>query len=212
MTKIMDSVLDYPLAEGYAIRNIDGSEEDIAAWIEICKNGLLKEEEGRSSYDSRITHWRHQDWIHPERDVFMVYETETGRPVATITGYVQPDGDGDIHMVAALPECRGKKIGHAMLSAALKKLKEDGVPRTHLTTDDWRIPAIKNYFTAGFRPVLYEDSKERWEKLFEVMHVAPIPFLTADGREVGEEDWKAYAEELRAYREKQKAKQEAQAK
>lgn len=184
MTKLMDSVLDYPMPEGYAIRNIDESESDIAAWIEVCKNGLLKEDADRSSYDSRITNWRKSDAIKAKNDVFMVYNIETGAIVATITGYVQPDGDGNIHMVAAAPECRGKKIGHAMLSAALKKLQKDGVPKVHLTTDDWRRPAIKNYLTAGFQPVLFEDAKERWEIIFKEMGLEPVPFLTLEGEPV----------------------------
>lgn len=182
MTKLMDGVLDYPLAEGYGIRNIDGSEEDIAAWIEICKNGILPAAAGRDAYDTRITNLKGRQDIRPETDVFMVYEKESGKVVATITGFVMQNGDGDIHMVAALPECRGKKIGHAMLAHALKKLKADGVPRVHLTTDDWRRPAIKNYLAAGFRPVWFEGVEARWEAIFREMEMEPIPFLY-------EEDW-----------------------
>ena len=177
MTKLMDEVLDYPMPEGYAIRNIDGSEEDIAAWISICKNGVLPSGADRSAYDSRITNWKNRQDIRPETDVFMVYEEESGTVVATITGFVMADGDGDIHMVAVDPVCRGKKIGHAMLSHALKKLKADGVPRVHLTTDDWRRPAIRNYLVAGFRPVWFEGVEERWDIIFREMDMDPVPFL-----------------------------------
>jgi len=183
MTKLMDAVLDYPLPEGYGIRNIDGSEKDIQAWIGICKNGVLPAEAGRDAYESRITNWKGRQEIRPETDVFMVYEKESGAAVATITGFVMESGDGDIHMVAATPECRGKKIGHAMLSHVLKKLKADGVPRVHLTTDDWRRPAIKNYLLAGFRPVWFEGVEERWAVIFREMGLDPIPFLY-------EEDWR----------------------
>lgn len=184
MMKLMDSVLDYPLPEGYAVRTIDDEcESDVNAWIEICKNGLLTSGATRLSYDARITNFQN-GIINPKKDVLMVYEIETGKMVATITGLVMASGDGDIHMVAALPECRGKKIGHGMLSAALKKLQKDGVPRVHLTTDDWRKPAIKNYLTAGFRPVLTPETKDRWMVVFQEMELEPVPFLTMDGEPV----------------------------
>ena len=178
MTKLMDDVLDYPLPEGYAIRNIDGSEQDIAAWVRVCRNGVLPAGmDEKSAYEARITNWRGRQDICPERDVFMVYEEASGTVVATITGFVMPDGDGDIHMVAADPACRGKKIGHAMLSHALKKLKADGVPRVHLTPDDWRRAAIKNYLAAGFRPVWFEGVAERWDVIFREMEMEPVAFL-----------------------------------
>jgi hypothetical protein len=39
-----------------------------------------------------------------------------------------------------------------------------------LTTDDWRIPAIKSYIRAGFIPDLStEDFKARWEKIYAII-------------------------------------------
>ena len=112
----------------------------------------------------------------PERDIFMVCERGTDRPVATITGFVRPDGAGDIHMVAAVPEVRGKKLGHAMLAHALEKLSRDGVEKVYLTTDEWRKPAIKNYLTAGFYPVEYDvGMPERWDGVFAEMGLEPVP-------------------------------------
>ena len=186
MIKKMDQVLDYPMPAGYGLRKITETEEEIADWIEICKNGLLKPDQGREYYDLRITNHAGQHWINAKNDVFMVYDLATDRNVATITAFVMPDGKGDIHMVAARPECTGKKIGHAMLSAALKELQARGVQETQLTTDDWRLPAIKTYLTAGFSPVLFEDSKERWEAIFEKLKVAPVPLVDVDGKPVEE--------------------------
>ena len=38
----------------------------------------------------------------------------------------------------------------------------------HLTTDDWRLPAIKTYLNVGFKPDVSDDEfKARWEKVFE---------------------------------------------
>ena len=79
-------------------------------------------------------------------------------------------------MVAAIPEVRGKKIGHAMLAHALEKLSRDGVEKVYLTTDEWRKPAIKNYLTAGFCPVEYDvGMPERWAGVFAEMGLEPVP-------------------------------------
>ena len=38
----------------------------------------------------------------------------------------------------------------------------------YLTTDDWRIPAIKSYIRCGFVPDMStENFKNRWKKIFE---------------------------------------------
>ncbi len=174
MCKTMaEGVFPYPLHEDYYIRNFRETEDEIAAWIEICKNGLFGPDAGREGYVSSITNVA---GVVPERDIFFVCERKTDRPVATITGFVRPDGAGDIHMVAAIPEVRDKKIGHAMLAHALEKLSRDGVEKVYLTTDEWRKPAIKNYLTAGFCPVEYDvGMPERWVGVFAEMGLEPVP-------------------------------------
>ena len=43
----------------------------------------------------------------------------------------------------------------------------NGFETAYLTTDDYRIPAIKCYLRAGFEPEMTEDDHpERWEKIF----------------------------------------------
>ena len=45
-------------------------------------------------------------------------------------------------------------------------LKEQGMEMAYLTTDDWRIPAIKSYLRIGFEPDLSNDDfKTRWTKI-----------------------------------------------
>lgn len=176
MCKTMaDGVIPYPLHNDYYIRNFCENEEEIAVWIDICKNGLFGPETGRDGYTSSITNMA---GLIPERDIFLVCDKKNNRPVATITGFVRTDGMGDIHMVAALPEVRGKKIGHAMLAHALKKLAADGVEKVYLTTDEWRKPAIKTYLTAGFSPVEYDEGMpERWAGVFAEMGIEPVALM-----------------------------------
>ena len=84
-------------------------------------------------------------------------------------------------MVAALPECRGKGIGHAMLSFALEIMEAAGSTHAVLTTDDFRLPAIKTYLDGGFRPVLYHDPesdmRERWDAVIAALRYEPVDYI-----------------------------------
>ncbi len=174
MMKRMGDVKPYPLHADYFIRNINESTPgEIDTWVEICKNQLLGEDANRDAYTNCITN---MPLLVPETDVFLVCEKATGRPVATLTAHIRDTGDGWIHMVGSLPEVRGKGIGHAMLAHGLQRLAKAGVPRVWLTTDDWRRPAIKTYLTAGFQPVIFEDTSEdavpltdRWDVILNEM-------------------------------------------
>lgn len=91
------------------------------------------------------------------------------------------DGTGYIHMVGALPACRGKGIGHAMLAHALEELQARACPVVTLTTDDHRLAAIKTYLDAGFRPVLrYDpdsDMRARWDAVIAALGYEPVAYL-----------------------------------
>lgn len=69
-------------------------------------------------------------------------------------------------MVACREEYRGRGIGTYMNALSVWLLKTHGMKTAYLTTDDWRIPAIKSYLRAGFTPDLStDDFRARWEKI-----------------------------------------------
>ena len=71
-------------------------------------------------------------------------------------------------MVACAESARGRGYGTLLMQIASYVLKTEGMERARLTTDDWRIPAIKSYLRIGFTPDLStEDFKARWEKIYE---------------------------------------------
>ena len=71
-------------------------------------------------------------------------------------------------MVACHEQARGKGYGTLLNNVALHTLKNEGMETAYLTTDDWRIPAIKSYLRAGFEPdVSTEDFKTRWNNIFK---------------------------------------------
>ena len=97
--------------------------------------------------------------------------TVDGVPAASITVICDYDKkDGYIHMVACKPGFRGMGLGHLLNDVALDVLKREGMQTAYLTTDDWRIPAIKTYLKADFYPDTESepDFKERWEKVMEI--------------------------------------------
>ena len=166
------------LPEGYAYQNYSGSEEEIQDWLTICRHGLIAEDAQKECFTSAIEAYPDLD---PQRDLFFVLDDE-GRRVATTAAVLHKNQEGYIHMVAALPACRGLGIGHAMLYHALAALSRRGSEYVTLTTDDHRLAAIKTYLDAGFAPVLYPDSesdmKERWDRVIDNLGYAKVAYVT----------------------------------
>ena len=96
--------------------------------------------------------------------------TVDGAPAATITVITDKENrEGYVHMVSCKPEFRGRGLGTLMNDIVLDVFKSEGMRSAYLTTDDWRIPAIKSYLRAGFEPDTESepDFAERWAKIFE---------------------------------------------
>ena len=180
----MEKIDDYPIPEGWTIRN--WREGEVEVWTRICEHGLNGPDDGTfSSWRGAILG---REGLVPERDVFFVCRGD-GEPEATLTAYVHPDGIGDIHMVAAHPSIRGNNVNRMMLAVGMKKLDAEMTHRpriTELTTDDWRVPAIVGYLKAGFQPVNHDDDMlERWTKLCNDLNIHGIEMLTEQGEPTG---------------------------
>ena len=152
-----------PLPAGYAFVPFGGTQAEISDWLTVCAAGLLPntdahwfEDSIRNKQNSHTNDFGiYEDYpdLDPARDLFFVTDAGGAR-IATSAAVRHADGTGYIHMVGALPACRGKGIGHAMLAHALEELQVRACPVVTLTTDDHRLAAIKTYLDAGFRPVL----------------------------------------------------------
>lgn len=157
-------VAERALPQGYEYEFYSGKREQIEDWLSLCLDALIPTMEEKWFTDTILSY----PDLCPEKDLFFVVERESGRRVAT-TAAVCHGNEGYIHMVAALPEVRGKGIGHAMLRHALGMLQARGCTYTVLTTDDFRLAAIKTYLDAGFVPVIEQDPESdlraRWEKV-----------------------------------------------
>ncbi|MCQ2429427.1 MAG: GNAT family N-acetyltransferase [Clostridia bacterium] len=164
------------LPAGYRYEFYTGTEAERLDWLAMNKGAILPDDDPKW-FDLLIT--RYPD-VCPEKDLFFVVSPD-GRRVATSASVVHSGGAGYVHMVAALPEVRGKGIGHAMLSFSLETLEARGVPYIYLTTDDFRLAAIKTYLDADFRPVLWEDPESdmaaRWDAVIDKLGYRKVEYL-----------------------------------
>ena len=176
MRRYSQPVKERVLPDGFAFKPFDGSEREIDEWVRLCNFGLM-EGSTRETFFETVGNFPN---VVAERDCFFVMDAE-GRYVASSTAVANPDGLGLVHMVASDPTTRGKGIGHAMLSYALEKLEARSCTYSILTTDDFRLAAIKTYLDAGFRPVLLSDpdsdQRTRWDAVIAQLGYEPVEYF-----------------------------------
>lgn len=153
------------LPEGYWIRNLidTPNRADERSW-----DGIIQKSFGQNPGFLFETMIRPKAAFLPERVFFVCHK---GKCVATASAWRYSwleEGWGGIHMVGALPSHGGKGLGKAVSKAAMLRLKEEGCDWAWLTTDDFRLGAVKSYLDLGFQPVIVEEGQwERWEKVYQ---------------------------------------------
>lgn len=157
------SIVEAP--SGCRIVNFTELDDAMDKWLDIVQYGLSKGKQDAAFYRSVMT----SNATYSEERCFFVLENE--RAVATLAVLCNYETkEGYIHMVACREDSRGKGYGTLLNRVAEYTLKKEGMQTAFLTTDDWRIPAIKSYLRAGFTPDLStDDFKERWEKIYAVI-------------------------------------------
>lgn len=170
------------LPSGFTVTKFS-SEDDIDAWIDICKDGLIGPDNCREKFRCELVDLDGPD---PYRDTYFI-ESPQGEKIATFT--VVPNmwstGMGYIHMVACKSEFRGLGIGKFMADYSISKLIELGKERIFLLTGDARIPALSTYIKAGFLPVNYIDEEgkdmvERWQRVVNTLNIESLTLLNDD--------------------------------
>lgn len=158
-------VADVEAPAGCRIVNFTELDDAMDKWLDIVQYGLSKGKQDAAFYRGVMT----SNATYSEDRCFFVLENE--RAVATLAVLCNYETkEGYIHMVACREDSRGKGYGTLLNRVAEYTLKKEGMETAHLTTDDWRIPAIKSYLRAGFEPDLTtDDFKERWEKIYAII-------------------------------------------
>ncbi len=158
-------------------RKYNGTLQDRLDWLEICKNGLVGDDAGEEKFNESF--YGRPDFA--DDDLYFVFDD--GKPAATICGiYEQGSGLGYVHMVSVHSDARGKGLGGYVNDIIQAHLSLDPCKLVFLTTDEWRVPAIKSYLKSGFLPVDHaEDMEERWTKWLTEQGYHDIPLLDEQG-------------------------------
>ena len=167
------------LPDGFSFAFFRECREDIDAWCDICRAAsMLKSLDNEESFAKIMRSVRGIDL---ERDLFFVVAPDGKRVATSALIHNKEKNSGYLHMVAAIPDYRNIGLGHAMLSFAMSISEERGIEECILTTDDYRLAAIKNYLVGGFRPVIYDDPESdmraRWLSVAENLGIEFLDFI-----------------------------------
>lgn len=182
---IMKAVAPYPLTtrslpEGYRFVRFCGAQKDVDDWKKIIVNPPAPPDEGDSCYHLMIE--TYPDVV-PEKDIFFIENAKRDR-VGTFTAVTHRDGSGYLHMVKAALSERGKGLGHCMAEFSLDVFRDRETPYVILTTDDFRLPAIKTYLDAGFLPVIpaveSEETERRWDLVLKQLDYPIVQRIRED--------------------------------
>lgn len=118
--------------------------------------------------------------------MFVVKEGTSSSWVGTISAVHNPEatrfyfpGGGELGYLFVAPMHRRKGLGFALIVAALRRLHQGGYRNVFLGVQSSRIPAIRAYLRAGFRPLIHTpELLPRWRSVFATM-----------GREAHETEW-----------------------
>ncbi len=164
------------LQPGWSWRPYNGTETDALAWMDICRDGLLAPTHTRGIFDECILN--NPDFA-PEALFFV---EKDGQPVATVTALLSGQGVGTMHMVGSLPAARGGGVGKILCQLTQASLWQRGCKIGYLTTDEFRVPAIKSYLNAGYLPVDYDVEMDyRWDILLRFLGRTNVPLVKEDG-------------------------------
>ena len=151
------------LPEGYTMRSY--KKGDGQGWCKCCIDGSLGVDE--ISEDLFKTKMLNDEHVRPVNIFFLISPTNEIAGTVTYQFSDEPE-TGVIHMVGIQKDYLGKRLSLPMLLYAVQKILADGNKRMYLTTDDWRLPAIKTYLNAGFKPVFHHhDMEGRWKLVAE---------------------------------------------
>ena len=149
------------IPDGYGLRTYRSGDE--AGWCAIMEGNVGRDWTPATCREKLVNDPR----FHPDSLFFATFDSRLVGSACAWSRDLTERIVGEVHMVAVLENQRGKGLGHLVNAAVLHRLKDLGYRQAHLLTDDWRVPAIKSYLTAGFRPLHTHDSHaRRWSDVF----------------------------------------------
>jgi mycothiol synthase len=171
----LDDLPEPAIPAGYRLRTYRPGDED--AW------GRIMEAEGGIGREWTAAKVRDRLIDRPQFEAAGLFlatcDDEDDRPVASACAWRSAPEEqvlGNVHMVCALAEHRGRGLGRLVTLAVLRHLRQRGFASADLSTDDFRLPAIKSYLGLGFVPVYLtdadrtDDHEARWSAIFAHLH------------------------------------------
>ena len=157
----LGSLPEIEIPDGYELRSYRPGDEK--HWVAIMNTGV-----GEWTAEKCRDEITSKPQFLPDGLFFVTFE---GKPVGSACAWRKSPDDREIgwlHMVCVVPDHRGRQLGHVVNLAVLCYFRDRGFKEVRLSTDDWRLPAIKSYLRLGFEPHYLDDShRERWRKVFD---------------------------------------------
>lgn len=162
----MENIPEYPVPDGFAIRNYRRNEGHIWTRIQQVAEPYINIDAGLFDREFKRDLSAMED-----RSFFLT--TDTGEAIGTITAWWQPNLNGkvwgQIHWVAIHPDYQGQGLSKPMMSVAMSRLKLSNT-RCFLDTSTGRLPALKVYLDFGFTPDLSgSESRQAWAAVASVL-------------------------------------------
>ena len=154
--------------DGYHIRTYRKGDE--THWAQIMDTVFV--DKGRTAQDTYADVISQPDFD-PNGFCFVIYDD---LPIGTVCAWkrcLRGEQTGYIDMLAVLPAHTGHKLGKSLTLFLLHYFKAQRLTCVVLDTDDFRLPAIKNYLNLGFVPMsVRENHILRWRNVFEKLDIS----------------------------------------
>jgi GNAT superfamily N-acetyltransferase len=109
---------------------------------------------------------------------FVLRHRRSGEFIGTASAIDNPEGSrfyfpagGQLGYLAVDAAHRGQGLGYGLVVAVVERFRTAGYQHLWLGVQGWRVPAIRTYLRAGYRPFLHSPNLDalvtRWMRVFE---------------------------------------------
>jgi mycothiol synthase len=150
---IAEAIIVPELPDGFQIRPLDPATE-VEAWVSAANAGFADHFEPHQMTADEKRHRMTEPGYLPEIDLVLVRDAHQIVGIGTNSTETMANGDkrGWVHLLALLPEYRGRGLGRALLLCSMAGLRQAGFDRAYLGVDSGNESgALKLYTSVGFQ-------------------------------------------------------------